>query len=318
MTSAAQVLSRAVRLGILQPRDALSGRAYVTAIGASNFVHRVSVDGAAVAFVKSTGQAAALDGDDSVAREAAVLRLLSGTRTAPDILPQTTGGELWLAPVEGMSVAELSGTGDIPAMSDAFAGLGTTLAGLHRVATREGAPEFRLPWPMLDRLPAHMETARHHKVPTRVIETARSLRDVTSAARQRWLPIAWTHGDVSAMNIIVSTTGHVRLIDWEGAGFGDPVWDLAGADLMAGLLAPGWYQVAVARLRHAYRSAGGPAREPDPATRCVRTLVAAYQHAAGAFALGTLPDADGSVTRLLDDALEWAAVHRAEARGVQC
>ncbi|MFG3338334.1 phosphotransferase family protein [Glycomyces sp. NPDC048151] len=35
------------------------------------------------------------------------------------------------------------------------------------------------------------------------------------------------HGDYSADNLIVSATGEVGVIDWEGAMIGDPLWDVA-------------------------------------------------------------------------------------------
>lgn len=316
MTSAARVLAHAVGRRLVTSDDALSGRVTVRVIGASNFVHRLDLDGVAVAYVKSTGQAAAMDGDDSVAREMEVLERLRGGTYVPEVLSATTPDQLWLAPAAGMNLAELVGAGDVAAMSEAFAAAGRALAGLHTAPVREGAPLLRLPWPMLENLPAHMETARHHEVPTHVITTARSLRVVTAAAREHWQPSAWVHGDVSPMNVIIAPDGLARLIDWEGAGVGDPAWDLAGADLMALLVAPQWHQIATARLRHSYREASGTAHEPDPALKCVRTLVAAYQQAVGALAMGAVPDSDGTVTRLLDEAHALAARHTAETRSV--
>lgn len=317
MTGPAAVLAHAVRSGLVEAGQALAGRVGVTAIGASNLVHRIDLDGSAVAFVKATGPAAALDGDDSVAREVHVLGLLRDGSAVPTVLPITTPAELWLGPVEGTSIAELAGGQDVAATSDAFAALGTALASLHRTPVAAEAPVLRLPWPLLDDLPAHMETARYHRVPTLVIETARQLPDVTTHVRSRWRAITWVHGDVSPMNAIVGADGAARLIDWEGAGVGDPSWDLAGALLMTHLAAPGWEPVAAARLLHAYRTGGGPGAEPDPALSCVRTLVAAYQQAVGAFALGGVPDADGQVTRLLDEAMALAEAHRAGGRHVQ-
>lgn len=316
MTQAATVLARAVRGGLVDAGAALDGRVSVHAIGASNFVHRVEVDGAPVAYVKSTGQAAAMDGDDAVARESEVLGLIQGLCPSPAVLPLTDTDGLWLTPVVGTSLAELATVGDVEALSDAFASVGKALAGLHLVSVSPGAPVMRLPWPLLDQLPGHMDTARFHEVPTRVIETAHGLGDVTASVKGAWRSGAWTHGDVSAMNAILGPDGTVRLIDWEGSGIGDPSWDLAGANLMARFVAPTWFSVAWARLLDSYRVAGGPAEPPGAALLCVRTLVAAYQQAVGAFAVGSVPDADGTVTRLLAEVEALCARFRMEGADV--
>ncbi len=313
MTHAATVLAHAVAAGLVDASAVLAGRVTVHAIGASNSVHRVELNAAPLAFVKGTGQAAEMDGDDSVARESEVLRLLRGLCPSPGVLPAGGSDELWLTPVPGTSLAELTVTGDVETLSDAFASLGRALAELHRIPPPPNAPAFRLPWPLLDELPGHMETARFHEVPTRVIETARSLTDITSAVSESWAADSWTHGDVSAMNAILGPDATVRLIDWEGAGIGDPSWDLAGANAMARFVAPTWFPVAWARLLASYREAGGPARPPDTAMLCVRMLVAAYQQAVGAFAVGSVPDADGAVTQLLAEVDALTAQFRSEA-----
>ena len=301
MTQAATVLLHAVRGGLVSPGDALAGRVSVHPIGASNSVHRVDLDAEPIAYTKSTGRAAAMDGDDSVERESQVLRLIQGLCPCPRVLDVVTDDALWLAPVPGRSLAELVDAADVETLSDAFSSIGRALAELHRIPAPAAAPTLRLPWPLLADLPGHMQSARFHEVPTRVIETARALPDITSTVRAEWSPTHWTHGDVSLTNAILAPDGVVRLIDWEGAGVGDPAWDLAGARLMVGFAAPSWYRVAWARLLDSYRSAGGPAQPPGTAMLCVRTLVAAYQQAVGAFAVGSTPDADGTVTALLAD-----------------
>ncbi|MBK9156579.1 MAG: aminoglycoside phosphotransferase family protein [Micropruina sp.] len=310
MTTAAQSLAQAVRGGLVDTRSTLTGQVSVAAIGASNIVHRVDKADRAVAYVKATGMAAGLDGDDSVARERLVVGLLAGTSIVPTPLSLSTESELWLAPVAGASLADLSFAGDASGITAGFAALGTTLAQLHRTPLPAQAPRLRLPWPLLDHLPPHMDSAKHHAVPTLVIETARSWPDVMAAAAQAWRATAWTHGDVSAMNVILASDGSARLIDWESAGAGDPSWDLAGAQMLAAALLPGQVEIAMARLRHAYRAAGGPAAEPSRALRCVRTLCAAYQVAVGAFTVDRQPDYDGSVTKLLKDAALLADTHR--------
>ncbi|MFZ2167206.1 MAG: hypothetical protein WAV45_17275, partial [Propionibacteriaceae bacterium] len=147
MTTAAQSLAQAVRGGLVDTRSTLTGQVCVAAIGASNIVHRVDKDDRAVAYVKATGMAAGLDGDDSVARERLVVGLLAGTSIVPTPLSLSTESELWLAPVAGASLADLSFAGDASGITAGFAALGTTLAQLHRTSLPAQAPRLRPPWP---------------------------------------------------------------------------------------------------------------------------------------------------------------------------
>lgn len=47
-------------------------------------------------------------------------------------------------------------------------------------------------------------------------------------ARAEWRSHQVIHGDAKASNILILDDGSVRLIDWEIAGMGDGLWDLAG------------------------------------------------------------------------------------------
>ncbi len=312
MTAAAAVLAQAVRSGLVSASAALSGAVTVTRIEGSNPVLRLAHDGRVLAFVKGTGPAARLNGEDTVARERAVMARLSAFAGAPAELATGTADDLWLAPVAGRPLASL--VGDIAVLSEAFAALGRTLADLHRVPVSPGAPVMGLPWPMLETTPSHMETARYHEVPTRVIATARDLSDVAAGARRAWRPEGWAHGDVSASNVLVDAEG-AHLVDWESAGLGNRSWDLAGARVLAEQAAPEWSELAMRRLLSAYREAGGAAPEPDPALWCVRLLVAAYQLAVGVLVGGGTPDADGSVSALLERAREAGERWRERAHG---
>lgn len=303
--SAAAALSAATRQGLVSADDVLAGRVRVAAVGASNDVHVLTADSVPLAYVKSPGKAARLDGDDSVARELSALAHVPGW-AAPSVLPLTTPQALWLAPVEGMSLVDACLRGDIGQLSDAFAQVGVTLARLHGLPVRADAPTMVLPWPMLDVLPAHMDSARHHAWPARIIQAARDCADVMDMARRQWTSTGWVHGDVSPANIVL-TPGGARLIDWESAGTGDQRWDVAGARVMVDALAQGWERVAWARLWAAYRAAGGPAPEPTPALRCVRQLVAVYQYAVGAVVAGVEVDGDGAVSSMMDAVAASAA-----------
>ena len=162
MSSAAAVLALAVRTGLVDASAALSGAVTVTRIVGSNPVLRLADAGRPLAFIKATGQAARLNGEDTVARERAVVTRLTGFGELPRALPQSTPDELWLTPVAGTSLADLVMAGNIAGLSDSFAAVGTTLAGLHRQPVGPGAPVMGLPWPMLDELPSHMDSAKYH------------------------------------------------------------------------------------------------------------------------------------------------------------
>ena len=309
MTSAPAVLARAVHTGLVDASDVLSGAVRVRRVDGSNPVLRLARDGHPLAFVKGTGQAARVNGEDTVAREGTVVRRLADSGAAPSPLPQSSPDELWLTPAQGHSMAELMMAGDVSALSDGFAATGAALAALHAQPAGPGAPVMGRPWPMLAELPPHMDSARYHEVPTRVIGVARELADVARAAEEGWRSQGWAHGDVSASNVLVGPDG-ACLIDWESAGLGDPSWDLAGARVLAETVAADWSDLAWRRLLAAYRGGGGTAAEPGHALWCVRLLVAAYQLAVGVLVGGGTPDADGSISTLLDRAREAAEAHR--------
>jgi Phosphotransferase enzyme family len=54
--------------------------------------------------------------------------------------------------------------------------------------------------------------------------------------RSEWRPVRIIHGDAKATNILILPDDSIRLIDWEIAGKGDPLWDLGG--LVHSLLLP--------------------------------------------------------------------------------
>lgn len=242
----------------------------------SNVVHRIVWRGVSLAFVKQRGVASLLDGDDAVANERASLAGLSGLRCVPGVLPVDDPDAVWLAAIPG------EGLGEIPLGGARFGAacraLAAALATLHTwpVTAPSTLPRAPRPWALHpDDLPASMRGSPSGSACNAVLEAARSpvVRAALDWAATRWTESAWIHGDVSPGNVIVDRDRAV-LVDWEGAGLGDPAWDLA---------------TAVATLRDLgstaedflteYWGLGGPARLDD-AVLTARAVHTAWQVAA--------------------------------------
>jgi aminoglycoside phosphotransferase len=93
------------------------------------------------------------------------------------------------------------------------------------------------------------------------------------------LPTTFVHGEHYASNVLVSPNGRVCPIDWEMAGIGPGVIDLAA-------LSSAWGEEETRRLAEAYRSA---LRSPPGAEALVQALDAARLHLAVQW-LGWAPD----------------------------
>jgi hypothetical protein len=79
------------------------------------------------------------------------------------------------------------------------------------------------------------------------------------AARLARVPASFIHGEFYASNVLVQPDGErvrIRPVDWETAGIGPGVLDLAA-------LTSGWAGEARARIERAYRLACPPGRQPD-------------------------------------------------------
>lgn len=131
-------------------------------------------------------------------------------------------------------------------------------------------------------------------------------------ARATWRATCLVHGDLKWDNMVVGDDGALRVVDWEGAGLGDPAWDVAGllqeylgraevAAAGAGARAPGVLRVA----------------RGTELGRAMAALFDAYAHAAGVG--GDARDALArratafAGARLVQTALEHAATEGAAA-----
>lgn len=293
MPTAPEILSLAVRAGLVDGVDAVSGAAGVIPLPRTNQVHCVQLRGRPVAYCKQPGLASRFDGDDVVAAEARALRSLQSLGLTPPLIGGIPSTAVWTRAVAGQDLVSWSSSGREPsALPDA---LGAALARLHSTPTDDLAPAARPPWPLLAEPLASMATHPPETHRDAVLATWREprIQNVIRPLVVAWeRSRGWTHGDLSAANIVVTAEGRVTFIDLESAGRGDPGWDVITVEetLRAVGLSP-------ARFRAAYAAAGGPAVPPQPAWRTVRALVTAWQHAA-------LPDPrqEALIARLLTDA----------------
>lgn len=310
MASSPSLLGAAVRHGLVPAADVRAGLVRVRAVSRSNAVHVVERGGAPVGYVKQAGAAARLDGDDTVAVEAALLGAIAPLQLAPSPIPQGGSGSVWMTALPG---EELSMVGDPAVLRPAAVDLGRALARLHRHSVPDvrarggvGVPDAPRPWPLLDRLPTSMEggTKRADTRPILDSLDEPTVRRALDVAREQWRPTHLIHGDVSPGNVIVriSPSGDVRvgLVDFELGGMGCPELDLASAAAMLIELSPVGDDLAGLCL-DAYWTSCGPASLTAP-WRCVRALLTAWQ-----VALTHGEHGAADVTRLLSRAVAAAS-----------
>lgn len=275
-------MARAVAAGLLEAGDVLDGIIAVYPQSRSNVVHRVERDGVAVAYVKQRGASSLLDGDDVVVNERTVLTSLAGLECIPRALPVDGVSAVWVQAMPGRPLAEIPCGG--AEFDTACRSLAQSLVQLHMWpidCPADEPPRAAEPWALRPGyLPPSMAGSPPGSVFAAVLELARE-PDVQAAlehAASQWARTAWIHGDVSANNVIIHQA-RASLVDLEGAGLGDPAWDLATAvSTLRGLGGTG------TNFLTEYWRLGGPA-QLDDAMLTVRAVQTAWQLAA----LGTQP-----------------------------
>ncbi len=329
MTNAPGLFADAIARGLVSSREVLCGRVSVTDQSRSNVVRRIDLDARPVAFVKSRGAAATLDGDDPIGSELRVLRALSGVAVVPALIdeprprpgdaagPCARSGDLWTGVVDGIPLYAVHGT---PARLLAVVrAWGTSVAELHQAVGAEtlaaqGVPSIERPWVLdPDRLPASMGEPPTGSPLALLLDEARSapIREIAADVAAGWTPGALLHGDLGAANVIVAEgpgVARVRFVDLEGAGLGPVEWDLACAlDTLGGLVRQWGCPEIVPEFVAGYRGGGGGG-SVHPGHLAVRALVSGWQAAAGLLARGDLAGA-GAETRVhVDRARHWMAV----------
>jgi aminoglycoside phosphotransferase (APT) family kinase protein len=178
-----------------------------------------------------------------------------------------------------------------PQAPEVWRAVGRDLALLHTGVSRS-SPAGRLwrdvPFPDPDPRPWLDELAQAGMVPPGVARDLFAWLERLAPATMPALPPCFTHGDVQMGNLIVVSAGdgltYQGLVDWGGAGWGDPLWDFAAVALRAvPFLLDGYQAVA-----------------PLPGLPDTRARIAWRHLQLGLFLLrrGTLPDPTRRVARL--------------------
>lgn len=296
MRTAPVLLGDAIAHGLLEPDEVLAGRGGVRPVSSSNHVYCVERAGMAVAYVKQSGAATRLDGDDCVATEARVL--LAAARLNRSLAPVLLAHDqdtIWMRPIHGLPLTHFNRAGWTPeqrisrkqsvTLDGAAAAVGEALAALHQ--TDCDLPSTRPPWPLLAHLgreePASMGGAADDEVCARVREAAREapVNRALAQAAESWRGKSWIHGDVAVGNIFISAGDPPRahFVDFEHSGVGEPGWDLVSAFAVFADLDPSRGHPAVDVLHQAYVNSGGPG-VVTPGLWCARELTSAWQTAA--------------------------------------
>jgi tRNA A-37 threonylcarbamoyl transferase component Bud32 len=171
------------------------------------------------------------DRTDTIAREAAVYRLLRNRSEIARYLPSLRGHDrrrrlLILELVRnGRSIAELLQSRRRIGRSVARE-LGRAVAAAHHTTAPIDWPTppawiLGISCPPIEIL---QEWSAANLEILRIIQESRGLCRSLEELRERWSPAALIHGDLRLENFVVSGRG-LKLVDWEHSGRGDPGWD---------------------------------------------------------------------------------------------
>jgi len=126
--------------------------------------------------------------------------------------------------------------------------------------------------------------------------------------------VTFCHGDLRPENVLVTEREgqrHLRLVDWELSGLGDPLWDVAGALEMAITLSLGWRRRAdidLTMVQAASRAAwSGYLSRCEPEARAGGTTTALVQVVAARLIISALESA-AMVNRLSTDAVNYLQI----------
>jgi Ser/Thr protein kinase RdoA (MazF antagonist) len=297
-------LARLLRLlvydGAVDPGAALDGRVTVTDLSRSNPVGLVHVDGCPVVVVK--GGTISIYGIDPVRDELAAYRWLSASpdtaRLAPVPLLEVAGETAVVTRLQIGAVSLHEALGSGTSTSEALiAELGHILGILHSARAGPRDLPARRPW-ILDvpggRAPTIAVGNDSAGRLTQAISQCAPVAAAITRVARAWMSRTIIHGDIKFDNVLVAHD-RMLLVDWELAGWGAPVWDLAG--IVDGLLIP-----LCVRGR-------GEAIDVTLVARLAEPALTAHRRVAGAGLCPTLEElATAVVARLAQTATQLAAM----------
>jgi Ser/Thr protein kinase RdoA (MazF antagonist) len=237
-----QAIHHLLRIGLLTPAQLLDEEIGITEWFGRNRLLRIDRSSGASITIKQPREADTLDAA-TMWTEAAIFWLTANDSDFARLAPWVPRFFHYHEPDKVLTIEFVAGddlmsrliAGSVtPAL---FRELGAAFATLHGPVSRalSGKPERRLfgtmlPWALClgsaqtrYAPPSQAAVAIHDDLLRRP-----SLVAALSAARAAWRGDAVIHGDAKAMNVVIPPDGSIRLIDWEIAGLGDRLWDLAG------------------------------------------------------------------------------------------
>jgi hypothetical protein len=296
--------------GLIDVTAAMEGHVWVRDVSRSNSVALIAVAGDPVLVVKQGG--IAVDEHEPFAAEAVAYRWLGSSPVTLALAPKL----IQELPKDRMLVVEAI-RGAIPLhqligqperIKEAIGELGRMLGILHAAPVAESGLPARQPWVLkvsAGRLPLALTGDEVVEEMVQRLVAHRQMREALASLGTKWTARAPIHGDVKFDNVLVTVdwpgwSGGLRvwLVDWELAGLGEPVWDLAG--LVDGVLTP---QVL---------ATGRP--DPVEAGRLVGPALAAHRVGVGLGHSPTQPTlAHAVVARLAQTAVQLAAMRHIDA-----
>jgi hypothetical protein len=244
-------LQHLVRLGLVEPTDLVDDEITVTAMSSRNELVRVERSGRSGFVIKRPKDPAQLD-SATMWTEAALFWLVANDPAFAPLAPwmpryhhydplQRMLTIEFVAPAQSLA-EKLFGLGVPPAVA---AEAGRVFATLHgRVsAAANGSAGSRLfanmlPWALTLGFPdnRYVPVTQASASTLQAITGWADLMSALGGLRAGWRPERIIHGDAKAANLLILADGGVRLIDWEIASLGDPLWDIAG--LIHSILVP--------------------------------------------------------------------------------
>ena len=320
--------------GILDGRAVVEGRVTLDDMSRSNEVAMLAVDGEPKAVLKRRG--VAVDDVDPLRAEVDCLGWLAACAStaaiAPDII--TTFDDIVVTAVGGSStLSEALAVADRDEHIRLLRGLGRSLAVLHSADPDRTLLVPRRPW-VLDVVNGNVPHTLVNDPGIEALVDRVNRHPELVAAIQR-LAASWTtagvvHGDIKFDNVVVTDSSagcrpldqgvvDLVLVDWELAGLGPAVWDLAGvvvgmivpqileADVEAGLIDLVDVERDVAPMFDTYRASADA--KTDDAELVTATVVRMVQTSFQLCAMRHLdPGHDESSIRVFDAAAAMASV----------